>query len=100
MKNIYETKCGTLEIDLLNTRMAVIVYENDPYYSDQLEMPVKIYRGCFQDYGGEKGVVVWGWTKLPFIDDATEKFIDHYDVVFFREDLNKIYDFKTGRRIF
>lgn len=100
MKNHFVIPCGTLEIDMFDHKMVAIVYDNDPYFGDIIKQPVKIYRGVIRNYMGDVGRIVSGWCDSPCYDVKMLAMMKDAECIFYREDIHKIYDLKSGERIF
>lgn len=100
MKNYFKTPCGTLEINMFDHKMVAIVYDNHPYYRDLIQQPVKIYRGLIKNYMGEAGNIVRGWCSAPCYPKHSIEMMKDADSVFYSENIHKIYDLKSGQRIF
>lgn len=100
MKNHFEIPFGTLEIDMFDHKMVAIVYDNDPFYGNIIQQPVKIYRGLIRNYMREVGRIVHGWCSAPCFDENTLALMKDAGSIFYREKVHKIYDIKSGLRIF
>lgn len=100
MENIFEVPCGTLKISMSEHKMVAIVYDNDPYYGDKIDYPVKIYRGMIENYMGERGRVLHGWINTPCISNSLLVDIKDGNSIFLKKNVHKIYDVNSTCRIF